>query len=443
MNKLSKLLTALSAQSAFEDNNDIASANKLVVTQQNLDSTVVEQLPASFLTSHQHALAIIDAQGGHLLSAARHLKAVPNKDDLPRMLTEFFKKHFSKALAHHDSKQSEAADACQHILKPLSSLFDGLRDRTFSLPPEIAEQLGHAEALLQPETADPLEIDAAIAESEANSELLRAFVVYDTGALISERAKAIRASHQTFDTAVQEFHDLVNSIDGFCGQSPFDKPASVDQKELEYLCECWAKRLPEFKALLVKVKATKAKFDEDRACKTFIEKRIGKHYAEPLTALVGPVQLVSVAFLRRWGVDFFGRIRALPIKATTLDKNFNDKAMQAFCKNLTVSCDMSDLDDKLIPDFATLPPGKPTIGDVKQSIRTCCASMYLWNKLASAYLHRLCDLRSKIYNQENTSELLKRIFACETELTAKDSYISEGVLEYHGRVEAYSYPMET
>ena len=120
-----------------------------------------------------------------------------------------------------------------------------------------------------------------------------------------------------------------------------------------------------------------------------------------------------------WGIDLFGAIMALPIKATLLDKSFNDRAVQAFCKNLTamtVSYDVADLEDKLIPEIATLPPGAQTVGDVKQSIRTCCSSMQLWNQFAAAFLNRLCDLRAKSYNQDRTSELLKIILACETEV---------------------------
>ena len=73
INDLNKLVICSNAREAFDQARDPAKANKLVVSLGNVDSSVMHYLPESVASSKHVALAVLDAHGGNLLSAAHHL----------------------------------------------------------------------------------------------------------------------------------------------------------------------------------------------------------------------------------------------------------------------------------------------------------------------------------------------------------------------------------
>ena len=90
--KLSKVSTMIKYCEAFDEQREVANANKFSVALSNMDESIKRIMPDKHHTLQQVALALIDAIGGHLVAAAQRLRHIKRDDAFEEESLRFWKK---------------------------------------------------------------------------------------------------------------------------------------------------------------------------------------------------------------------------------------------------------------------------------------------------------------------------------------------------------------
>lgn len=102
--RMSNLCTFLDTVDVFEESRAVANASKVLVAKDLLDSTVSDKLPESTHVKLTVAQAIVDANGGNLLSAAQRLQSIRSAEDREAEQIGFWKRYYNKHLSKCDAR---------------------------------------------------------------------------------------------------------------------------------------------------------------------------------------------------------------------------------------------------------------------------------------------------------------------------------------------------
>ena len=102
--RMSNLCTFIDTVEVFETSRIVANANKVLVAKDLLDSTVSDKLPEATHVILSVSQAVVDANGGNLLSALQRLQNIRTIDGRETELTSFWKRHYNKLLSKYDAR---------------------------------------------------------------------------------------------------------------------------------------------------------------------------------------------------------------------------------------------------------------------------------------------------------------------------------------------------